>query len=432
MTDATLTADEQMGAYTEAVQSGLYNKKTGLTGKYDNVRRYWEDEITGMMLRDPLEKLVQRNRERMLRLRVLDLGCGSADGYELLTGVRCRDADLQQREVDLLNGEVLGEYTGSDLNEDLLDQARAIYGNNPKMRFIQGDFTQGLPVHDDGSAYDLYFTSFGTFSHHNDDETAIALLADIAKRTEHYATVVCDWLGRYSYEWQSLWTNEPETLRNMDYVVSYIYEPEERQRRRAELQHLNLRLMSRPEAHHIIDEASGRAGVEIKPLMFFDRSVMTGRHLDTREYNRFAQPMRAAVNALHEINVRTDLEDLLFDYAPKRGFDFLNDYFENVQMCWNTLIRYVMQLLEQYDPQQRRFKGALPDIPGSYPESLREMMGRMRVLCEGVGWLSYGLPRENIIEPQLGYALRNLILERQQGQGAAHGLVCVLEIDKQK
>jgi hypothetical protein len=60
------------------------------------------------------------------------------------------------------------------------------------------------------------------------------------------------------------------------------------------------------------------------------------------------------------------------------------------------------------------------------------MMGRMRVLCEGVGWLSYGLPRENIIEPQLGYALRNLIMELQQGQGAAHGLVCVLEIDKQK
>ena len=42
---------EQMAAYTEAVKSGLYAKKTGLTGKYDNVRRYWEDETTRRLLR---------------------------------------------------------------------------------------------------------------------------------------------------------------------------------------------------------------------------------------------------------------------------------------------------------------------------------------------------------------------------------------------
>jgi SAM-dependent methyltransferase len=422
-------AKEQMAAYTEAVQSGLYNKKSGLTGKYDNVRRYWEDEISRIHLRDPLEKLVARNRADMRRLHVLDLGCGSADGYELLTGVRQRDADLQQREVDLLTPEVLGLYTGSDLNEDLLDQAREIYGNSPKMTFCQGDFTQGLPVPED-QEYDLYFTSFGTFSHHNDDETAIELLAEIARRTKYYSTVVCDWLGRYSYEWQELWTNQPDELRNMDYVVSYIYEPEERQARRDELQHLTLRLMSRPEAEHIIAEASARAGVEIKPLTFFDRSVFIGRHLDTREYNRHAQPLRAAVNSLHEVNLRTDLETLIIDYAPKGGFDFLNDYFEHVQMCWNTLVRYVETLLAEYDPHSRSFRDPLPDVPGSYPAILQELMHRMRDLVAGVGSLSYGLPRENIIEPQLGYALRNLVMTLQNGQGAAHGLVGVLEIDK--
>ncbi len=35
-----------MPAYSEAVKSGLYEKQSGLVGKYDNVRRYWEDEIT--------------------------------------------------------------------------------------------------------------------------------------------------------------------------------------------------------------------------------------------------------------------------------------------------------------------------------------------------------------------------------------------------
>ena len=51
---------DQMPAYSEAVKSGLYAKRTGLVGKYDNVRRYWEDEITRRFLRPHLMKLVER------------------------------------------------------------------------------------------------------------------------------------------------------------------------------------------------------------------------------------------------------------------------------------------------------------------------------------------------------------------------------------
>jgi len=57
-------------------------------------------------------------------------------------------------------------------------------------------------------------------------------------------------------------------------------------------------------------------------------------------------------------------------------------------------------------------------------------MERMMRVVEGVGWLGIGLPRENIIEPQLGYALRHLVTGLQQGQGCAHGLVGIFEIDK--
>ncbi len=423
---------DQMPAYTEAVKSGLYDKKSGLVGKYDNVRRYWEDEITRAFLRPHLEKLIARSRALMRRIRILDLGCGSADGYELLAGIRQEDAHLNQMGVLLLKDEELGVYKGVDLNDDLLNQAREIYGDNPKIRFGQGNFTEGLPVATDEKPFDLYFTSFGTFSHHNDDATAIDLLAEIADRVEDYCIVVCDWLGRYSYEWQQLWADRPETLLNMDYVVSYIYEPEERQRRRDELQHLTLRLMSRPEADHIITEASRRAGVEIKPLEFFDRSVFTGRHMDTAEYNPHAQSMRRAVNSLHETNQRTELGDLLIDYAPRQGFDLLNDYFEHLQACWNTLVRYVQELLETFDEEARHFDPEAAPAPGSYPTALRDMMDRMRLVVQGIGWLGYGLPRENIIEPQLGYALRYLVTNLQRGQGAAHGLVGVFEIDKRR
>jgi hypothetical protein len=305
-----------------------------------------------------------------------------------------------------------------------------IYGNNPKMVFKQGDFTRGFPIPGEEKPYDLYFTSYGTCSHHNDDETLVRLLADIARHVEDYCVIICDWLGRYSYEWQTLWTNDLSENRNMDYVVSYIYEKEEREARRNELQHLYLRLVSRQEAEAIVTEASEQAGIQIKPLMYFDRSIFTGRHMDTAEYNPYAQPIRQSVNSLHEPNVRTDLGSLIVNYVPKPGFEFLNGHFEHLQMCWNTLIHYVNRLLETYDEEQQTFTSNPSTVPASYPAPLREMMERMRRVMEGVGWLGIGLPRENIIEPQLGYALRNLITNLQQGQGCAHGFVGIFEVDK--
>jgi SAM-dependent methyltransferase len=422
--------NDQMPAYSEAVKSGHYAKQSGLVGKYDNVRRLWEDEVTRFFLRPHLQKLIQRCRESMKRVRILDLGCGSADGMELLAGIRDRDADLHQHEVDLLSADVLGAYKGVDLNEDLLAQAAALYGKQPKMTFEQGSFTEGLPVAEDEEPYNLYFSSFGTCSHHNDDETMIQLLADIAERTQDYAIVHCDWLGRYSYEWQDLWTHDLSQNRNMDYVVSYIYDEQEREERRDELQHLNLRLISRQEAEAIIAEASRRSGVTIKPLCFYDRSVLTGRHIDTGEYNPGPQPTRQAVNSLHERNVRTNFDQLLFDYISKPGFGFLNTYYEHVQACWNYTVNYVRELLALYDERERAFTAPLPTPPAACPKPVLDSLQRMKEVVEGTGWYVLGLPRENIIEPQLGYALRHIITSLQHGQGCGHGLVGVLEIDK--
>jgi hypothetical protein len=56
---------DQMEAYTEAVSSGLYAKNSGLVGKYDNVRRYWEDEVTRMFLRPHLQRLIERKQAMM-------------------------------------------------------------------------------------------------------------------------------------------------------------------------------------------------------------------------------------------------------------------------------------------------------------------------------------------------------------------------------
>jgi hypothetical protein len=422
--------NDQMKAYSEAATSGLYAKQSGLIGKYDNVRRLWEDEITRFFLQPHLKRLIERCLLKMRRVRIMDLGCGSADGYELLTGVRHRDADLRDVEVSLLTPNVLGCYTGVELNQDLVEQGRELYGNDSKVTFRQADFTEGLPLAEDERPYDLYFASYGTWSHHNDDETMIRLLAEIATRTKDSCVIVCDWLGRYSYEWQTLWTNDLDEFRNMDYVVSYIYDRRERHELRNQLEHLCLRIVGRQETEAMVAAASRRAGVPIRTLDYFDRSVFTGRHMDTGEYNPHAQPLRQAINSLHESNVRTDPNSLLIDYTPRPGFEFINDYFEQLQMCWNTLVVYVDGLMQSYDIGKRTFSADPPPIPGSYPPALGEMMERMRLVVEGVGWLGLGLPRENIIEPQLGYALRYLEMKLQRGLGHAHGLVGIFEVDK--
>jgi len=127
---------------------------------------------------------------------------------------------------------------------------------------------------------------------------------------------------------------------------------------------------------------------------------------------------------------RQAVNSLLVDYAPKKDFDFINNHLEHLQVCWNTLIQYTQNLIIVYDEQQRSFTEKLGEIPASYPVALREMMDRMRLVVEGVGWLGLGLLRENIIEPQLGYALRYLIMNLQQGKGCGHGFSGIFEVDK--
>ena len=158
------------------------------------------------------------------------------------------------------------------------------------MVFQQADFTEGLPLAENEKPYDLYFSSYGTCSHHNDDETMIRLLAEIAQRTEDTCLIVCDWLGRYSYEWQTCgpttwpktatWTTSSRTSTTrksansgaISCSTSACGSSAARKPRRS------------------CAEASQRAGVEIKPLGYFDRSVFTGRHMDTAEYNPTPSP----------------------------------------------------------------------------------------------------------------------------------------------
>lgn len=415
-------SDKNKTPYTEAVSTGQYKKKTGLSGKYDNVRRFWEDEVTRMFLRSYLKDIVDEKSHMLERLRILDIGCGSGDGFDLLMGITSKDVGIYEYAVDLINPEQLGYYKGIDINPSLIEQARSHYSYNDKVVFECGDCFD-LTFKDD-KPFDIYFTAYGTISHFKAEQTA-KLLANIARNSRNRAIIILDWLGKYSYEWQDLWSNDTDE-QFMDYRISYIYNPEERHT--ANIQSFPLRLTCREDIYSIVSAAARVSGVDIDIRKIFDRSIFVGRHMDTGEYNRHCTPMREAVNSLLEPNIRTDMNTLIMDYVPREGFNALNGFFDKFSACWNALVRRTISFLSSYGGEN----GSRVDVSEDYefyPVPLKQAIHTMEKVIRSTVDLP-GDSRANIIEPQLAYALRKLEMELQTGEGVGHGLVGIFEIRK--
>ena len=411
--------------YQKAVRGGEYDLYTGgLSGKHDNVRRYWEDHITRAALRPFMRELAQTKERQLERIRILDFGSGSGEGYALLTAPTYREAGLRARASGVFRAEQVGLYRGVDLSPAMAEQGRTNYAGNPKVVFDQGNLSEGLPVEPDEPPYDVYFSSYGPLSHMPDAQVE-ELLVQTANHAQPGALVVLDLLGRYSYEWPSKWPGAGYPVEGMDdYAMSWLYEEEARRNGEVEVEVFPMRYWSKPEVETLLEAVSDRAKRRLVPLHFVDRSMFVGRHTDTREYNPFAQPIREVVNSLHEDNVRTDLERLIVDFVPIPGFPDKNRAFERLCVAWNVLVHHAMVLLEggQSDPPEA-------DVTG-HPEVVELGMRTLSRVVENVEWMQMGDPRTNIIEPQLGYVLRGLEQVFQQGQGLAHGLIVVVRVEE--
>ena len=419
-------AEEQ--AYTQAATTGKYDKSSGLLGKYDNVRRFWEDQLTGLFLRPALNELVARKSAALERIRILDLGCGNGDGYDLIMDVNTKDPGIYEYITAAITPDRLHSYVGVDINEELLCQAEACFGCNPKMSFMREDLSRGLPQHiKEMPPFDVYFSSYGTWSHFHDDQ-AVALIADICRHAGNRAVLIGDWLGRWSYEWQELWDAPLDREYWMDYRISYIYPKEERDK--VDVAVFPLRLMCRDEIQRIVESAEKEAGCRIRPLKYFDRSILVGRHLETGDYNANCPSLRYAINSLFESYLRTDLQTLMVDHIGRPGYDHLNAFFESFFMASNALVQHTTNLLEGYDSEKGELT-TVPEIKSFYPEPLKEAIHSMQRVIQGVGWLPWGDVRANVIESHLGYSLRKLEMEMQPGIGVGHSLCGIFEIIKE-
>ena len=411
--------------YESAVSNGFYFKDSGgLTGKYDNVRRYWEDQITRFTLREFVEPLVTRKRRDLSRIRVLDLGAGSGEGYEILTNLKKGGDSLATNEVDVLPREILGCYKGLDISPAMVGQGGEIYANDPKVTFAVADLREGLkPVLHD-APYDVYFSSFGSLSHLRDEEIQ-NLLEEICDHMDGSCVFVADLIGRYSFEWQCYWEASGADESNLrQYSMSYLY-PEDLLDK-IEVERFPMRYWGGKEFDEFATGILDSKGVRIRHKRLKDRSILVGRHMNTREYNPYAHPLRSAVNSLHEYNQRTMLDSLIFDYTPHPGFDELNTFFERYQASWNAVVYAAIEALEHWSDAEWLKESP----PEAYPEVVQDAISTIRNVVRSTRWFRMGDPLANVVEPQLGYVLRNLEMDVEKGLGAAHGLLAIYEIEK--
>ena len=410
--------------YSETVSRNFYGRYMGgLSGKYDNVRTYWEDQVTRLALRSFVKERVEFAKAQGRGVRVLDLGCGAGHGYELLTSIPQKDLGLEVSLRHVLPPDRVAWYLGLDISESMVHQGRENYRDVPNVSFELADMREGLGPALSEPPFDIYFSSYGSMSH-LDTASLRWCLGEILRHAQSGALVVLDLVGRYSPEWPAYWHAEDDADKVRDYSMSYLYQEEER--RNGEIERFPLRFWIGPEVRDLCLELSDASGVQMQVVRSVDRSLFVGRHVDTREYGCSLPPLRRVVNSLYEVDVRTKLDRLRVNYRPVPCADELNLFFASLAACWNRLVDFTIERL----PGNRVDLVAM-DGWQEFPPALQVALMNMDRVVDSVAWIRAGDVRANIVEPQLAYLLRSLEHATQYGQGCGHALVAILRVGGQ-
>lgn len=279
--------------------------------RHDAVKTLWEEPATRRVLDDILERIPAREP-----LRVLDVGCGAADGLALLqstpTGRRRRLAGLHF------------DYLGLDLDDKLLETAQRLHEGDAHVSFVQGDVVDGIP---DGD-HDLVLSCGVPYSHLTQAELEQALraiFASAARRTRLTAVVV-DVLGRYSIEWTTRWARQ-----RWPYRMSFFKTDREATR-------TDMTCYSGEELRAVIGRAAEAAGCPLVALECHDRAIAVGRHTSTGDYTPQLRPYRELVNALLDPEVDVDCGELVFDVELPAAPAEIEAFFAAFSQSWNELV----------------------------------------------------------------------------------------------
>lgn len=398
-----------------AAKSGFYGiERNNIYGKKDNARKYWEDIFIKLHLRDDLKRIAGSKSH----LRIFDSGCGSGEGYELITHIPSGTADYEGHGEFIPVTRRLELYHGFDVSESMLEQGRHNYRGKKKLQFSHADLSEGFPAFDE-KPFDIYLSSYSSLSHLTYDE----LFRYSRQMTEHApsgAVIFYDMLGRFSPEWPLYWKESARKM--LPYNMAYLVKEEERTEEN--INAYNMSYWGGEEIRQLLQKAADSCGKKVE-IDIKDRSVFIGRHMDTGIFNGHKCSYRKHVNFIFDRDYRGKIKEMDIDLS------FLDKYKDDAPEAharinsyaadWNAVTRFATALLEN---DAERIKSMIETAPAYLGEDFKML-----------AWLFRNSSRfpvvdfwSSIIGPQIGCILRNLEYDLPQGLGCGHGLQCLVRI----
>lgn len=406
--------------YESAVSMGFYGREdSGLTGKKDNVRKFWEDVFIKLVTRPFIENRPHDDK----KLRILDLGAGSGEGFELLTHIPSSNPSQSSAKDFVLKKSDIELYRGIDLSPAMISQGRANYSDYGNVSFSYANLEDGLPAEVlKDRPYDLYFSSYGSLSHLH-PESMEKLMEQIFKHGNNGSILLFDIHGKFSPAWPKYWA-ESKTF--LPYTMAYLLPGDKRKEENVEW--FNLCYWSPDELKAMLNRAAGKAGVNVNILYLLDRSIFVSRHMDTGLLSTKPMQYRYQVNRLLDHGYRGEVEHLKIDLSHLDNYKDINPkvWGRLTDYChkWNKIIYLLEALMNSQDKKVKDF------IQNTNIELMSDDL-------KFITWLYRNADRfpvvdfwASLIGPQIAVILRNIEMSYSEGVGCGHGLICGLEVIK--
>lgn len=401
--------------YEHAVAMGYYGPDLGgLAGKKDYVRKFWEDIVIKIALQPAL---VRRMSERKT-VRIVDLGCGSGEGIQLLGHVPMPNALRSAERAFVLDMADIADYVGLDLSPAMVEQGRCNYERFPQVRFRQADLSRGFPLRGE-PGFDVYFSSYASLSHLKPAAFA-RLIDEIAAHAPAGAILVLDMMGRYSPEWPAYWHGDGPRM--LSYDMSYL--PDPASTGATTPQTYDVCYWTGDALRREVEQCAVRNRRPMALAALRDRSILIGRHMGTGRFNGHPQSLRVGVNRLFHRDYRGESRDLIadLDYLRPANAASLEAYARIMQYHdqWTTIVGLVEALRGGRDA----------DVKFMLESSAGLLAEEMRMLA----WLYRNADRFSVVDfwasvmgPQVACVLRNLEMALPDGLGCGHGLLGIVE-----